>query len=370
MNILVLCQEDNHRKLLPAYVRALRGQGAQVAFVDPTTALNVSLSEIIARCAMRPDWIFHVESDFPLLPKGLENSKVPTMCFHVDTYAFTRRRIFWSALFDGVAVFHPGYDGIFAKAGHPGAFVLPHAVQRELYDRPEQSREYEIAWVGSTTGPIYQRRRKWLPKLAAEFRMNDWKRSYSLAEVADIYRQSRIVVNIGRDDFPQDANMRVYEAMASGALLVTSEPTELTALGFQEGGHFAAYRREEELLPTVRYYLDHEDERSQIAAAGREKTLREDTYECRARQLMQVLCRADARMKAPARSWPQARVGLAYLDYFAAQGAVDLAAAQFRDMPRRGVHENLEGALAVAKAWVKRRIQLFRNRRKQTVMRG
>ncbi len=358
MNVLWLCQEDNHRKLLPAYSDALRAKGARVAFVDPTLALEAPLSEIMARCQTRPDWIFHIESDFPLLPEGLAQSPIPTMCFHVDTYAFTRRRIRWSSLFDGVAVFHPGYERIFAEAGHPGAFLLPHAVQRELYDKREGNRECEVAWVGNTAGPVYHHRRKWLPKLAAEFRMNDWRRSYALADVADVYCQSRIVVNIGRDDFRQDANMRVYEAMASGALLVTPVPTELTKLGFKESTHFVGFRREEELIPLVRHYLEHEGERSRIATAGRKKTLREDTYECRVAHLLQMLCRADMALRAPARSWPEARVRLAYLDFFAAHGVIGLAAAQLRGMA--GLRGNLEGAMLVTKAWAKQRIQGLR----------
>jgi len=361
MNILVLCQEDNHRKLLPAYAQALRGQGARLAFVHPAMALDAPLDEILACCEMQPDWIFHMESDLPLLPKGLAQSRIPTMCFHVDTYAFTRRRIRWSALFDRVAVFHPGYDRIFAEAGHPGAFVLPHAVQRGLYARPEQNREYELAWAGTTEGPIYRRRRKWLPKLAAEFRMNDWKGRYTLAEVADLYQRSRVVVNLGRDDFRQDANMRVYEVMASGALLITSAPTELTSLGFREGTHFVAYRNEAGLIPAIRYYLDHEDERSKIAATGREKTLREDTYDCRAARLLQVLSHGNVAMKAPARAWPEARVRFAYLDFFAAQGAVSLAAAEFRKMGGLGSRGNLEGAVLLAKAWTKQQIQGLRS---------
>lgn len=357
MKILVLCQEDNHRKLLPAYVRALQAKGALISFVHPAVALDAPLTEILARCEQPPDWILHVESDFPLLPEGLASSKIPTMCFHVDTYAFTRRRIRWSCLFDGVAVFHPGYDRFFAKAGHPGAFVLPHAVQSELYDKPERNRLYEIAWVGNTIGAIYKRRRKWLPTLAREFRMNDWKRNYTLAEIADAYLQAKVVVNLGRDDFPQDANMRVYEVMASGALLITSLPSELTALGFKEGTHFVGYRNEEDLVSLVRYYLEQEGERVKIAAAGREKTLREDTYERRAAQLLQVLSQGTWAMKAPARSWPEASVRLAYIDFFAAQGAIDLAATQFRGMLRRDVREKVESALLLAKGWARQRIR-------------
>src|SRR4029077_4589277 len=105
------------------------------------------------------------------------------------------------------------------------------------------------------------------------FRMNEWERNYSLQEVAQVYRCSRVVVNIGRDDFPQDANMRVFEVLASGALLSTSLPNELTDLGFVEGTHFIGYQHERDLIPLVRSLLDDEPKRARVAHAARVKVL-------------------------------------------------------------------------------------------------
>jgi len=82
--------------------------------------------------------------------------------------------------------------------------------------------------------------------------MNDWSRRYEPEEMARIYRQSKIIVNIARDDFPQDANLRTFEAMATGALLLTSLPTELTEIGFEDGVHFVGFRKEAEIAPLVR----------------------------------------------------------------------------------------------------------------------
>ncbi|MEM4218097.1 MAG: glycosyltransferase [Candidatus Methanomethylicaceae archaeon] len=59
------------------------------------------------------------------------------------------------------------------------------------------------------------------------------------------------MVNISRDDFPHDANMRCFEVMAAGALLVTSLPTELADLGFEEGRHFVGFEHEQDLLEKV-----------------------------------------------------------------------------------------------------------------------
>ena len=132
---------------------------------------------------------------------------------------------------------------------------------------------------------------KWLPKLAQEFHTNDWSRWYSVAEVANVYRRSQIVVNIGRDDFPQDANLRVFEVLASGTLLLTSMPTELAQLGFQQGAHFVGYC----------------DPARDSCPGG--------TYDQRVDQLLMRLAQFGQKKPAPVRSWPESRARLVTLDF-------------------------------------------------------
>jgi hypothetical protein len=352
MAVVCLCRERYHWLLIPGYAAAFRRRGIEF-FCANDVPFDTELEEILRQCPERPSYVLHFESGRPILPLGLERSEIPTVCFQVDTHAFTHRRIRWSALFDHVAVFHPGFDEAFRRAGHPGAFLLPQAARREFFEGPELTREFEIGWVGQTSGLLYRRRAVWFPKLASSFRTNDWSRSYTLEEVAEVYRRSRVVVNIGRDDASYECNLRVFEVLASGALLLTSLPTELTAVGFEEGVHFVGYRHESEIVPLVRRFLQNEGERARIANAGREKALREHTYDCRVAQLLQRLEEAGDRKIAPARSWPDARVGLIYLDFFAGHGVLDCAAAQFRRIAGRGFRETIEGAGLLGRAWIK-----------------
>lgn len=354
MRVLCLCEEDNHRKLIPGYARAFRAKGIPFDCVDWAPPFDSSLEEIVRHCPEKPSWIFHFESVFPLLPEGLVRSAIPTVCFQIDTYTYTERRMRWSSLFDHVAVFHPGYEKRFRQGGHPGAFLLPHAVSRESFDCPDLPREFEVGWVGNTQGKFYRKRQEWIPKLANRFRMNNWQRFYPLAEVAEVYRRSRVVVNIGRDDFPQDANMRAFEVLASGALLITSLPSELTDLGFEEGVHFAAFTDDNEILPTVERFLGDESARSRIANAGREKVLREHTYDRRVDEILQQLKEFGSQKLAPARRWPESRVALMYLDFFAANGALKPAARNLRYIAGGGFRETVEGAALLGKAWIRR----------------
>lgn len=348
--ILCLCEEDNHRKLIPPYAAAFRKLGVPFLTVDWHPHLGVSMDQLLSHCDETPGWIFHFESDFPLLPRGLERCDIPTVSFQVDTFTYPGRRIRWSSLFDHVAVFHPGYDVAYRHAGHKGAFVHPHAVRREFFDMPEIAREWDVGWVGQTTGKIYQKRAKWIPKLAATFRMNDWQGSVDLSEVAEIYRRSRVVVNLGRDDYPQDANMRVFEVLASGALLVTSLPSELTNLGFSEGIHFVGYRNESEIISIVRRFIQDEALRMRIAAAARAKVFSEHTYEVRATQLLSRLRESRNKRLAPAREWNASAIHLAYLDFFAAHGLIKLATSEFSHLLGDDARSAMDGVLLLTRA--------------------
>ena len=102
--------------------------------------------------------------------------------------------------------------------------------------------------------------------------------------MARIYSASRIVFN---RSIRNDVNMRVFEALACGSLLVTNDladngQDEL----FQDGVHLATYRDPEELLEKVAYYLAHEEEREPIAAAGRAEALARHTYRHRMERLL------------------------------------------------------------------------------------
>jgi hypothetical protein len=353
MTILCLCREEHHWKLIPGYAEAFRRRGVDFFCVADSLPFDARLEEVLAGCPRPPSAIFHFESAFPLFPIGLEKSGVPTVCFHADTYAFTERRIRWSMVFDHAAVFHPGFAERFRRAGHPSAFLLPHAVRREFYAGPEIERDYELGWVGQTSGSFYRARALWLPKLSKEFHSNDWTRRHTLAEVAEVYRRSRVVVNFSRDDFPQDANLRAFEVLAAGALLVTSWPTELTELGFEAGRHFVAYRDPAEISGLVRKYIDDEAARAAIAAAARELVLREHTYDRRVEELLARLTQGSGRRLAPARSWPESRARLAALDFYAAHGLPGCAARQFRHVAGHGFRETMEGASLLSRAWLR-----------------
>ncbi len=352
--ILMLRRESDGPWVGWPYESALRNAGVELFHIPEETPLDADIFQLLALCPQRPSLIFSPECTHFPLPAGLTEVDIPTAVEEEDVYAYTRRRIDWSMLFDYPVIYHPGFAKSFEAAGHPRPIELPQALKRELYSRQEGVREYEVGWVGKVDGAIYRTRRPILLELARHFTMNDWQRKYSQAEMADVYLRSKIVVNISRDDFPQDANRRVFEAMGSGALLVTGMPTELTDIGLQEGVHFAGYREVAELVPLVRKYLENETLRCRVVEAGRQEVLRSHTYEARVEKLLSILREDAGRLWAPARSWPAHRVDLAYLDYYAGNGPLARAKKKWPRVARRSASGAIRGAALIAGAWSRR----------------
>ncbi len=352
MNILLLCRRRDIGWGQASLVRAFEKRGVQLTYLNDDARCDQDISKLVDSCAERPSLILHPELNFPAMPAGLERIGILTACFQIDTYAYTKRRIRWSMLFDHPIVFHPEYEAQFRKAGHQGVMTMYHAASREFFDKPELQRVFDIGWVGRSSFQVHDSRQQILSILASRFRVNDWKKSYNFEEVAEIYRRSKIVVNIARDDFPQDANMRAFEAMAAGALLITRVPSELTAIGFEDGVHFVGYSNKAAITNLVRQYLSNEVARRRIAEAARDKVFREHTYDCRVNTLLHLIEENAGKLVAPARGWLEGPVRVVYIDYYAAHRVFECTYAQWRHLATSNLAHALTGGMLISRAWL------------------
>jgi hypothetical protein len=282
-----------------------------------------------------PDVILH-EIGAHGLPRGLDTVSIPTGCLDIDTFGWTCFRLNWAMLFDYVFTWHPTYVQQFQNAGHPRVFAIPHAVDGRFFAGADvnQDRFYEVGFVGNFGLPQYTARDRVNSKLAKTFQTNDFLKKYSKEETAEVYERSRIVVNVSRAEFPQEANMRCYEAMAGGALLITGIPTELTDWGFREGEHFIGWHGEEEIPGLVDRFVRQAEQRLTIARAGQERTLKDFTYQRCVETMTEIISRDGGKLFAPARKWPSEETHLAYLSYYHRFQLPGAALAEFRLLRR------------------------------------
>ncbi len=160
---------------------------------------------------------------------------------------------------------------------------LPLACNPALHRKHEVPKELDICFVGNVApGP----RTELLQLIQKQFQ-NNFVGQRHLDEMARTFSASRIVFNRSIKD---DLNMRVFEALACGSLLLTNAlPNNGQDELFTNSEHLATYRDSEELLDKVDYYLRHEDIRERIAAAGRKTVLQTHTYRHRMEEILRTI---------------------------------------------------------------------------------
>jgi len=301
---------------------------------------------------IQPLLILHTDAWPRLLPHGLVDSPYPTACFQIDSFEYPKDRAFFSMLFDYAFVFHPGFDRRFQKLGHSQAICLPHAVEADLFATTDREKLYEVGWVGRLGGKDYSIRRSYIESLKERFKMNDIDRYYTPEEMARIYQQSKVVVNLSRDDYLQDANLRCFEVMAAGALLITPKPTELSEIGFIEGTHYVTFETESQMYESVRYYLARDREREEIARAARSLVMQKHTYDARVETILNTLSQNQSKHFAPARKWDRAKVHGIYLQYFAGSLMLDAAIDELRRIRNHSFRQALYNLPTILKCFL------------------
>jgi spore maturation protein CgeB len=82
-------------------------------------------------------------------------------------------------------------------------------------------------------------------------------------------------------------NLRLFEATGMGSCLITDWKINLPEM-FEPDAEIVTYKSADECREKVRYLLDHERERKEIARCGQRRVMRDHTYRKRAEQLDEI----------------------------------------------------------------------------------
>jgi glycosyltransferase involved in cell wall biosynthesis len=171
----------------------------------------------------------------------------------------------------------------------------------ELDDRP-----YGVVFVGGVNPAVHAQGTRLLEELSARFPVDVWgygadalppgspilERYHGEAWGLDMYKalaSARVAVNRHIDAAEGHANnMRLYEATAMGAALVTDAGTGLEEI-LVPGRETLAYTDLDDLVAKIEHALEDDQERRRIAAAGQRRTLEEHSFARRMAELTEVL---------------------------------------------------------------------------------
>ena len=273
----------------------------------------------------RPDLVIFIDSPYGLFPRGLERCPCPTACYLIDVHQDFNLRLQYAYFFDFVFCAQKDYIPVLRNKGFNNVFWLPLACDPEIHRKRRLPKIYDIGFVGNWRHP---RRLRLLTLLANYFTLNDFRRVYPKEEIATIYSQSKIVFNCSVNG---DLNMRVFEALASGTMLVTDHIENGLDDICEDGVHLVTYRDERSLLERVRHYLEHDDEREAIAEAGMQLVLDKHTYYHRVKEILETVFvrHSEWQYAAKVRFMNPKDLHRTYAKLYSKLGLVDLSIEEF-----------------------------------------
>jgi len=269
----------------PELIETWHLQNLHRPYVDPdiVTDFTPDMEEVIARSPseQHPDLYLWIESVGGYFPEHLNALRCPKACWLIDTHLNLSWHLKWAERFDFVFLAQQEYLPHFTSRGI-NAHWLPLACDPEIHAPVATPVIHDISFVGSLTHN--PRRQKLLELLVKEIGVYCERCWWD--DMARVFSSSRMVFN---NAVKNDLNMRVFEAMSTGTLLLTD-----AARGsgqdtlFRNGEELALYRSDDELLDVARFYLNNPALREQVAARGQQLVHNAHTYVHRVDDLLSV----------------------------------------------------------------------------------
>ena len=104
-------------------------------------------------------------------------------------------------------------------------------------------------------------------------------------EMPYVFHNSKINLNITLRSIVSGIPLRAIDIMAAGGFLLTNYQPDLLR-HFTPGEDFVYFESKEDLLQKIDYYLNHDDERAQIAQNGQKKIAANHTYKHRLKEIL------------------------------------------------------------------------------------
>lgn len=238
--------------------------------------------------ALPPGWHPHIVVGIQSgmgVPHGLPRLNRPTAYISVDTW-HSVLDFSYALLHDFVFVAQREFVPLLQAAGSRHVQWLPLACSPEAHRPVPAEKDLDIAFVGSCGRAVHEQRRNRIKRLAAEFKL-DFDDGLDAHDMCRMLARARLVFN---SSIAGDVNMRVFEALAMGATLLTDRDAARNGLLdlFHDGEHLIAYD-DANLLDLARRYLNDPESRARIGRAGRDRVLSRDTYAHRVQTILDTI---------------------------------------------------------------------------------
>lgn len=173
----------------------------------------------------------------------------------------------------------------YLKEGCPAIFFPEASDPTIFHPMPDLSKIHEVSFVGRRYGireKIVLALRRAGIKVTAYG--DGWEHGYiGTEDVPALFAQSKIILGIGTIGHCTDfyaLKMRDFDGPMSGSCYVTHDNVDLRKV-YEIDKEIVTYRTADECVKKIKYYLQHDMEREEIAKAGRRRAILDHSWDKR-----------------------------------------------------------------------------------------
>jgi hypothetical protein len=303
------------------YKAGFESNGHRVLCFDPSSKKD-SFKEVFELTkSSKPDFILHTKDELPAeIFQELRNlTRViqwyPDLTIHPWLPPYVRAADVFITMAEGlVEEFQKDNSNVFwlTQAFEPSFFRI-----REITPEDRKTFSSEVTFAGTLgSKPYYLPRRRhltrvmdegfqlkwWGPRMPRKFstipllvgRLGKayggrfiWGEEYAkAAQLSKIFLAFDALPNIRKS-----MSARMYTAVGCGAFYLCQHVEGIEEV-LVPGKEIVTFRSEQEMIDMIRYYLKNDKERKRIAETGRDRILKDHTYEIRTRDMLRIIEKA------------------------------------------------------------------------------
>ena len=204
---------------------------------------------------------------------------VPSVYYEIDNHVIMGNDHHWYEQVDMVLLAQKYFKDYYYRYKTE---YLPLACWPDVHKRYKEEKQiYDIGFLGNDT---YPHRRQLLETLKQNFKVL-WDTSKPGELYSRKLNQCKMLFNCHMN---HDVNMRFFEAISSGRLLLTDYLIEQDEFA-ESGKHYSAFYGADDLVQKVKYYLKHTKKREYIAYKGMKHVQKYSSYQNRLEQLLCII---------------------------------------------------------------------------------
>jgi len=164
--------------------------------------------------------------------------------------------------------------------------IIPFCADTNIYKKTNVIKKDQILASFTARKDIYPNRSK-IQNIIKKMKIPIISKRIVHKKLVDCINSSKIIVT--SNNIYKSLSMRYTETLACGGFLLADRPADLDFVGLKDGEHLVIYKNFKDLKRKIKYYMEHNDERTAIENAGMKFVRKNHSCKKRVSEMIQYI---------------------------------------------------------------------------------